>query len=371
MIPIASFFTGGGFLDMGFEKAGFLPDFTNEFNPDIADMHDYAYNRWRASIGRSIASCITFRGSIADVKPDDFMKYRPRGIIGGPPCPAFSVAGKQGGKEDPRGQLSKCYIDLIIAAQPEFFVMENVPGLARTAKHKAYLRELRLSLKDAGYVTDVSILNALEHGAPQDRERMFMVGFRKDVLREVPQCDGFECLESGWFPYPKPIYPNAKKAFPWPDMSPFGATPKTPDVPMNLTVNSCIADLDVHHDDSSFGAVPNSTEWFNPYSKKFMEVWEGDVHRKSYKRPHRYRYSPTAAYGNNEVHFHPWLGRRMSVRECLRIQTLPDSYVLPAEKPLSVKFKMIGNGVPVLLAEALGKSVMSFIKKEVKGQGVG
>ncbi len=365
MTSIASFFTGGGFLDMGFEKAGFNIAFTNEFNEHISDMHDHAYSGWRRSLGIfSPEAKITFRGSIEDVKASDLPSVD--GIIGGPPCPAFSVAGKQGGKEDPRGKLSQCYISLIIAAQPKFFVMENVPGLARTAKHKAYLRELRLQLKAAGYYTDVKVLNALEYGAPQDRERMFMVGFREDVLRVKPTCFGFECLEEGWFPYPKPLYPNAKKAYPWPDMTPFGATPLAPEVPMELTVNSCIADLDVHHDDSNFGAVPNSTEWFNPYSKKFTEVWEGDVHRKSYKRPHRYRYSPTAAYGNNEVHFHPWLARRMSVRECLRIQTLPDSYVLPPEESLSIKYKMIGNGVPVFLSEALGKSVMEFIKTGTK-----
>jgi DNA (cytosine-5)-methyltransferase 1 len=363
MIPIASFFTGGGFLDMGFEKAGFCPAFTNEFDDDISDMHDHAYTAWRRSLSLLAPEAkITYRGSIEDVKPTDLGGVR--GIIGGPPCPAFSVAGKQGGKDDPRGKLSKCYIDLIIGARPEFFVMENVPGLARTAKHKAYLSELRTSLRAAGYFTDVKILNALEFGAPQDRERMFMVGFREDVLREKPTPNGFDPLEDGWFKYPKPIYPNAKKAYPWPDMCPFGATPLVPEVPMELTVNSAIADLDVHHDDPNFGSVPNSDEWFEPYSKKFTEVWEGDVHRKSYKRPHRYRYCPTAAYGNNEVHFHPWLARRMSVRECLRIQTLPDSYVLPAEKSLSIKFKMIGNGVPVKLAEALGASVMSFIKSQ-------
>lgn len=271
-------------------------------------------------------------------------------------CPAFSVAGKQGGEDDPRGKLSKCYIDLIIKKQPKFFVMENVPGLARTAKHKKYLRQLRLNLKDAGYVTDVKILNALEYGAPQDRERMFMVGFASEFLKALPISQGFEPLCDGWFPYPEPLYPGAKEVYPWPDISPFGSTPPRPDVPEQLTINSCLVNLD---------GVANSMEWFNPYSKQFALVAEGDVHRKSYKRPHRHRYSPTAAYGNNEVHFHPWFPRRMSVRECLRVQSLPDDYVLPAGKSLSIKFKCIGNGVSVVLARALAMSVMKFIQ----GQG--
>lgn len=356
-IPVLSFFTGGGFLDMGFEQAGFDVAFTNEFNEDICDMHDYAYTAWRASIGDPREARISFRGSIEDVNVNHIARTDPFGVIGGSPCPSFSIAGKQKGKDDPRGQLAWVYVEKIIALRPSFFLMENVPGLARTAKHSKFLYELRVKLRDAGYSTDVSILNALEHGAPQDRERMFMVGFRNDFLLEVPKPRGFDVLAGGWFPYPAPTHPGAKDRYPWPKTSPFGATPPRPDVPIELTISPLLQGL---------YAVANSTEHFQPYSRKFTEVPEGDTHRKSYKRPHRYRYSPTAAYGNNEVHFHPWLPRRMSVRECLRIQTLPDSYVLPTEKPLSIKFRMIGNGVPVLLARAMASSMMRFLASSTR-----
>jgi len=351
-IPVISFFTGGGFLDMGFEQAGFNISFTNEFNEDICDMHDHAYSAWRASEGNNDPSLISFRGSIEDVNVNHIPVIGPFGVIGGPPCIDYSVAGKQAGKDGVHGRLSLCYVEKIIALRPVFFLMENVPALARTAKHSKHLFELRMKLREAGYSTDVSILNALEHGAPQDRERMFMVGFRNDVLLEQPRPRGFDALPSGWFPYPVPAYPGAKTAYPWPTTSPFGATPPRPDVPIELTISPLLQGL---------YEVANATEHFQPYSRKFTEVPEGDTHRKSYKRPHRYRYSPTAAYGNNEVHFHPWLPRRMSVRECLRIQTLPDSYVLPPEKPLSIKFKCIGNGVPVLLGNAIARSIMSFL----------
>jgi DNA (cytosine-5)-methyltransferase 1 len=354
-IPIASFFTGGGFLDMGFEQAGFDIAFTNEFNEHISDMHDHGYTAWRRSVDPEAPEAkITYRGSIEHVNIQMIRQSvgnRPFGIIGGPPCPAFSVAGKQLGEEDPRGMLSRCYAKMICHARPAFFVMENVPGLARTAKHRRYLNELRYEvLRPAGYITDVRILNSLEYGAPQDRERMLMFGVHKDYLRReiIPGLDG------SWFPYPEPLYPEAKAAYPWPSTCPFGSTPEKPAVPDELTIMSCLTSLE---------GVPNATEHFNPKSAKFTVIPEGDVHRKSYKRPHRYRYCPTAAYGNNEVHFHPWLPRRMSVRECLRVQTVPDSYVLPAEKSLSIKFKMIGNGVPVALARAMGSSVMSFLKE--------
>ncbi len=72
---------------------------------------------------------------------------------------------------------------------------------------------------------------------------------------------------------------------------------------------------------------------------------------------HRFRYSPTVAYGNNEVHLHPTEPRRLSVREGLRLQTVPDSYILPKDMTLTAKFKMISNGEPTLKADLLAKEI--------------
>jgi DNA (cytosine-5)-methyltransferase 1 len=109
--------------------------------------------------------------------------------------------------------------------------------------------------------------------------------------------------------------------------------------------------------------LPNGKEWFVPYSKKFTCVPEGRVATKSFKRLHRYRYSPTAWYGNNEVHLHPTQPRRLSVREALRLQSVPDSYVMPTDVPLSAKFKVICNGVPVKLAATVAAAVRAHLVK--------
>jgi DNA (cytosine-5)-methyltransferase 1 len=93
-----------------------------------------------------------------------------------------------------------------------------------------------------------------------------------------------------------------------------------------------------------------------------MIIPEGDVSRKSFKRLHRWRFSPTAAYGNNEVHLHPTLPRRLTVREALRIQSVPDTYILPEDMPLTHKFKTIGNGVAVKLAYAVACSIRNMIE---------
>lgn len=362
-IPLLSFFTGGGFLDLGFEEAGFQTVWSNEFNEDIADMYEHGITalRWKTDPLAPMAR-ISSRKSITDLDAKDvieeaFKGRKPKyfGVIGGPPCPDFSIGGKNRGHKGDHGKLSQSYIDMICALQPSFFLMENVPGLIRTAKHRQFLERLRKQLHDAGYATDLKILNALEYGVPQDRERVFMIGLSSDTLRrklkrkELPQ-------EDGWFPYPKKSHPEARD-LPWPRSSKFGLHPPRPDgLPEELLLYPLLAS------NPPPSELPNGTEGFVAYSGKFKMVAEGDVSKKSFKRLHRYRYSPTACYGNNEVHLHPWEPRRLTIRESLRIQTIPDTYILPGGKPLSIKFKMIGNGVPMRLAESIAQSILDVVK---------
>ena len=94
---------------------------------------------------------------------------------------------------------------------------------------------------------------------------------------------------------------------------------------------------------------------------RFNTVAEGDVKGKSFKRLHRWRYSPTAAYGNREVHLHPSERRRLTVREAMRIQSVPDAYALPVTMTLGKKFKAISNGVPVTLARVLAEQIASYL----------
>lgn len=359
-IPLISFFTGGGFLDLGFEQAGFDIVWTNEVNAAFADMYEYAVTNWRKAKGIGKPAQISERNSIASLSAESIMAQafgsgRPEmaGIIGGPPCPDFSVAGKNGGVNGKTGIFSKTFIDLICQIRPLFFVMENVPGLYRTRYHRPYFQQLIEQLEVGyGYVTDAKIVSALELGIPQDRDRLFLIGFQKHF---VESCMGRAMMpgEREWFCWPQPEYPEAKH-LPWPQTSPFGTSIACPpEIPSGLTVCPLLAD------DPEM--LPNGQDYFKPYSKKFWERAEGDVSGKSFKRLHRYRYSPTVWYGNNEVHLHPWKPRRLSVREALRIQSLPDTYVLPPDYTLTSKFKLICNGVPYRMAEQIARSVIEFI----------
>ena len=91
------------------------------------------------------------------------------------------------------------------------------------------------------------------------------------------------------------------------------------------------------------------------------DIDEGDDSKKSYKRLHRWRYSPTVAYGNNEVHLHPYKVRRLSAAEALALQTLPKELALPDDMTLTNKFKTIGNGVPYLLSSGIAKTIRDYL----------
>lgn len=354
-MKVLSFFTGGGFLDIGFIEAGFEIAWANEFDLNISDIHDYGMSKLYPEMKDKLN--IAFRGSITDVDisvlKEDF-RNQEFGIIGGPPCPDFSVGGKNKGREGERGQLSSSYVNTIIDLKPKFFLFENVKGLVSTKKHREYLHELIVRLEQGGYLVDYSLLNSLDYDAPQARERVIMIGLLKESFNGLP-----EIGSKGWFPYDK--YKRKVEFDSWPTTNPFGGTPRKPKgLPESYTVGYTF------NRNPNIETLPNQNEFFTPKSSKFLEVLEGDDSRKSFKRLHRHRYSPTACYGNNEVHLHPWKARRISVREALRIQTVPDQYEMPKEKSLSIKFKVVGNGVPCTLAESVAKTIKEFMDAHSK-----
>src|SRR5689334_22951560 len=117
-IPVLSFYSGGGFLDMGFEMAGFEIIWTNEFDPTFAELHAAGITSWRKANGNGIKAEIFNTKSIINVSSDDIIfEAFPAGvsenfgIIGGPPCQDFSVQGNMEGFEGERGKLTVIYFD--------------------------------------------------------------------------------------------------------------------------------------------------------------------------------------------------------------------------------------------------------------------
>lgn len=361
-VPILSFFTGAGFLDLGFMDAGFQVVWHNEFDPSFVRGFNHGMKSLLGDAAPHIESAASIEdvdaaGIIAEAFGDEVPEVF--GVIGGPPCPDFSVGGKNRGHEGDRGRLTRTYIQRVLELKPTFFLMENVPGLLRTSKHREFFHQLLDSLA-LEYATDYRVLNALDFGVPQDRQRVFLIGFRREWLEMHSALKPSE--STGWFPWPEDErYKDAKTRFAWPTTSPFGETPEKPSgIPNELMVGTHILPP------QGLAGLENAGEGFKPYSARLAEVDEGDTSRKSYKRLHRYRYSPTCAYGNNEVHLHPSEPRRITVREAMRLQTVPDGYALPNDMPLSHKFKTIGNGVPVALAAAVAKSISAMVSRKAK-----
>ena len=361
-VKILSFFTGGGFMDIGFEQAGFDVVWTNEYDPTFAHMYETGINSMYQGKKGHKPIIISDRRSIDEIKHTEiltkaFDNKEPGvfGVIGGPPCQDFSVSGKKQGFNGSRGRLTKVFLEMINKLEPTFFVMENVAGLWRIKRNKDKLLEVLSEVRQK-YDISSDILNALEYGVPQDRERLFLVGFLKNKNRDA------EHNASRNFEWPLPPFKDALTKYAWPGRNTYQEKPRKPNgVPRELCLQSCLVP-------ETSKRIANANEVFKIYSDKFHLIEEGDTRTQSFKRLHRNKYSPTACYGNNEVHLHPFLPRRLSVREALRIQGVPDSYKLPTHIGenknnigLTAKFKMIGNGVPVALAKHVGLAIINTL----------
>jgi len=366
-----SFFSGAGFLDLGFEAVGFEIVLVNEiyrpflvsytksrermglpkplYGYEACDVRDLLVGAKRTALGKKVR----------DAKRDGHLV----GFIGGPPCPDFSIAGHNKGGDGDNGRLSASYMELVCQQKPSFFVFENVKGLWQTKRHREFYCDLRQQAWDAGYVTDERMINALEYGVPQDRDRVILVGFQEGLVPQHMRRDKGHLFDHTAFPWRDYVSYNldVTKNLPWPTQTPFGANsvlPAPPGVPIELTVQHWFSA-------NAVSIHPNANDVFLPRQglARFISIPEGDTSRKSYKRLHRWRYSPTACYGHNEVHLHPYEPRRISVAEALALQSLPASYVLPAELSLTDKFKTVGNGVPYLAARGIALTIQEMIRR--------
>lgn len=169
-----SFFTGAGGLDLGFEQAGFETVYATDI--DRASCETLALNA-----GDYLAEGM--RIECGDILQLD-VETLPRNIdviIGGPPCQSFSASGRRAGgaagRLDQRGNLFESYCRIISHVQPKAFIFENVRGILGTAGGRDW-REILATFSKLGYNVDYRLLDALDYGVPQQRERLFLVGHK-------------------------------------------------------------------------------------------------------------------------------------------------------------------------------------------------
>jgi len=173
-------FAGAGGLSLGFEQAGFDVVAAVEIDPVHAAVHEYNFPEC-AVIPRSVTdltgSQIRAAAKIGSRKVDV--------VFGGAPCQGFSLIGQRA-LDDPRNSLVKDFVRIVRELDADHFVFENVKGLT-VGKHKKFLEEIIQEFKDAGYdvLENWKVLNAFEHGVPQDRQRLFLLGSKKGL--KVPE----------------------------------------------------------------------------------------------------------------------------------------------------------------------------------------
>ena len=355
-IDIFAFFSGLGFLDLAFEsEKRCRVVLVSEFESEYARSYSYARKQMGIkAVTPIVGSSEEFlSGDKADLLSNKIQESRNAGnkvvFIAGPPCPDFSIAGKNKGGRGENGRLTRVYFDLVLKFKPDAFVFENVKGLYRTKVHRAFFEKMKMRIhKDYGE-TDEKLMNSLWFGAPQDRDRIILIGVKGRKSVSIPWETQFKFTKS------------QIEGFAWPSADAYGENSrrKIPEgVPRELTVQHWF-------DGNQVNEHPNTSDFFKPRQglKRFKAVEEGDDSRKSYKRLHRWRYSPTVAYGNNEVHLHPYKSRRITVSEALSLQGLPRGFSLPPDVTLTDKFKMIGNGVPYQMGLGIAAYIRSVFPK--------
>ncbi|MEM3846107.1 MAG: DNA cytosine methyltransferase, partial [Candidatus Parvarchaeota archaeon] len=166
-MKLVSLFSGAGGLDLGFVQAGFKVVYANDIDKDV-------WVTYERNMGTKVD-----RRSLFDIPSGDIPDAD--GIIGGPPCQSWSLAGAMRGINDERGQLFYEYIRVIRDKQPKFFVAENVPGML-SITHKNEFEKIIKEMENLGYGVTYNLYDARNYGVPQERKRVIIVGLRRDVV---------------------------------------------------------------------------------------------------------------------------------------------------------------------------------------------
>ena len=323
---ILSLFAGAGGLDLGFEKTGFEIVYANEYDKSIWET--YEKNHTTPLDHRDIRKIDSSELPDCD------------GIIGGPPCQSWSEAGSLKGINDSRGQLFYDFIRILKDKKPKFFVAENVSGMLSKRHQEAVGNFIKL-FEEAGYEMHIQLLNANDYNVPQDRLRVFYVGFRKDLKVD--------------FKFPEPLRHK----------------PTLKDTIYDLKDNA-IPTLDKNKTNGDKCKFPNHEYMTGSFSTIYMSrnrvrSWD----EPSFTIQAGGRHAPLHPQApkmiqveKNKRIFEPGkedLYRRLSVRECARIQTFPDDFIF-YYNDVATAYKMIGNAVPVNLAKAVAGQIKNSLE---------
>lgn len=309
---VVSLFSGCGGLDLGFMGGfSYKGQYINSKPFKIIKAYDFneaCVDTYKLNIDDHIeAADLSVLSASAMPKADV--------LIGGFPCQDFSSCGPKKGLSSERGRLYNALVDYMHVHKPKLVIGENVPHLEKIDNGMAIKQIVHdLSAAGPGYTFQVWKLFAPEFGVPQTRTRLFFVGVRNDIVG-IPVS-------------PKPVFSEKKyRAIDW-----------------------AIQDLEDILDES----IPNQGQYFKA-SKAKKGNGQGDEKNRRGEPSYTVR-----ANAKSRVHFHYGLNRRLTVRECARLQTFPDEFIFPHSA--TVNIMQIGNAVPPLLASYVADSCANFLR---------
>src|SRR5919199_169512 len=307
---IVSLFSGCGGLDLGFCQADFDVIWANEYDRDI--WQTYENNHPDTLLDKRDIREI----SSAEI-PDCV------GIIGGPPCQSWSEAGTQRGIDDDRGRLFLEYVRILKDKQPLFFLAENVSGMLHK-KHRLALSNIIAAFEEAGYVISWKLLNAKHYHVDLGKR------FNFDYLK------------------PEPYIPTLRDVI-W-DLR----ESAIPALGNNKTKMEACLFPNHEYMTGGFSSIYMSRNRVRDWDEPSFTIQAGGRHAPIHPQANKMLHvgKDTWIFDPNSLNSY----RRLSIRECLRIQTFPDSFIFYYQN-LASAYKMIGNAVPVNLSYAVARAI--------------
>jgi DNA (cytosine-5)-methyltransferase 1 len=327
-VNIISLFSGAGGLDLGFERIGFNVIWANEYDKDIWDTYEANH---KAPLDKRDIRVI----NSSEIPDCD-------GIIGGPPCQSWSEAGALRGIEDARGKLFYEFIRILRDKKPKFFLAENVSGMLAN-RHNEAVQSIMKMFEDAGYTVFIELLNAADYGVPQDRKRVFYIGVRSDMNREFkfpPRRNSKITLQQAISDLKDNVMPALTKN--------------------KTNGDNCIVP---NHEymTGGFSTIYMSRNRVRSWDEQSFTIQAGGRHAPIHPQAPKMKFieqnKREFIKGSEDLY------RRLSVRECARIQTFPDRFNFKYTD-VADGYKMIGNAVPVRLASYMAKAIMLCINSE-------
>jgi DNA (cytosine-5)-methyltransferase 1 len=329
-MKIISLFSGCGGLDLGFIQAGYQVIWANEYDRSI--WQTYQYNHSETYLDKR---------DIRNIKSTEIPDCL--GIIGGPPCQSWSEAGARRGIEDSRGRLFYDYIRIVKDKQPLFFLAENVSGFISKRNIQSF-QVILDRLQEIGYEISYQLINANDFDVPQDRERVIIVGYHQKMAKKFS------------FPLPKIPKPKLRDAIT--DLQKY-----QPIKVSNKIIESHRLLPNHEYIDTSFSSIYMSRNRVRSWDEPSFTIQAGGRHAPIHPQANKMIFVEKDKRIFDPESPMPY--RRLSVRECARIQTFPDCFLFKYDS-IADGYKMVGNAVPVNLARYLAKKILLDLQEYLK-----